>query len=67
MNVRVQLYNEAGDLLVEDDPDNSYAASITTELEAGNYTFHVEGANSGSPDVSGFSDYGSIGQYGLDW
>ena len=65
MNVRVQLYNEAGDLLVEDDPDNSYAASITTELEAGNYTFHVEGANSGSPDVSGFSDYGSIGQYGL--
>ena len=65
MNVRVQLYNEAGDLLAEDDPENSYAASITTELEAGNYTFHVEGANSGSPDVSGFSDYGSIGQYGL--
>ncbi|MDC1406366.1 zinc-dependent metalloprotease [Akkermansiaceae bacterium] len=65
MNMRLQLYNEAGDLLVEDDPENSYAASITTELEAGNYTLHVEGAGSGSPDVSGFSDYGSIGQYGL--
>ena len=65
MNIRLQLYNEAGDLIAEDDPDNSYAASIDTELETGNYTLHVEGANSGSPDVSGFSDYGSIGQYGL--
>ena len=53
------------DLLAEDDPDNSYGASIATELEAGNYTLHVEGTNSGSPDASGFSDYGSIGQYGL--
>jgi hypothetical protein len=65
MNMRLQLYNEAGDLIIESDPANSYAASIDTELEAGNYTVHVEGTNSGSPDVSGFSDYGSIGQYGL--
>ena len=65
MNLRLQLYNEAGELMAEDDPENSYAASIDTELETGNYTLHVEGTNSGSPDVSGFSDYGSIGQYGL--
>lgn len=65
MNMRLQLYNEAGDLIIESDPANSYAASIDTELEAGNYTLHVEGTGSGSPDVSGFSDYGSIGQYGL--
>ena len=65
MNIRLQLYNEAGELIAEDDPENSYAASIDTQLETGNYTLHVEGANSGSPDVSGFSDYGSIGQYGL--
>ena len=42
MNVRVQLYNEAGDLLVEDDPDNSYAASITTELEAATIRFMLK-------------------------
>lgn len=65
MNIRLQLYNEAGELIAEDDPENSYAASIDTELETGNYTLHVEGTNNGSPDVSGFSDYGSIGQYGL--
>ena len=65
MNIRLQLYNEAGELIAEEDPENSYAASIDVELETGNYTLHVEGANSGSPDVSGFSDYGSIGQYGL--
>jgi len=65
MNIRLQLYNDAGELIAEDDPENSYAASIDTELETGNYTLHVEGTNSGSPDVSGFSDYGSIGQYGL--
>lgn len=65
MNMRIQLYNEAGDLIVESDPANSYAASIDTELEAGNYTLRVEGTGEGSPDVSGFTDYGSIGQYGL--
>jgi len=65
MNVRVQLFDEAGDLVIEDDPEDSYAASITANIDPGNYTFHVTGTNSGSPDVSGFSNYGSIGQYGL--
>jgi hypothetical protein len=65
MNIRAQLFDEAGDLVIEDDPEDSYAASITANIEPGNYTFHVTGTNSGSPDVSGFSDYGSIGQYGL--
>jgi hypothetical protein len=65
MNIHLQVYNELGELVIEDDPGDSYGASITTELESGNYTFHVEGTNSGSPDDTGFSDYGSIGQYAV--
>ena len=65
MNIRLQVYDELGELVIEDDPGDSYGASITTELESGNYTFHVEGTNSGSPDDTGFSDYGSIGQYSV--
>jgi hypothetical protein len=65
MNISIKLYNEAGELVAEDDPVNSYGASITTELELGSYTFHVTGTNSGSPDVDGFADYGSIGQYAI--
>ncbi len=65
MNIRVQLFDEGGNLIAEEDPENSYGASIAAELDAGNYTLHVEGTNSGSPDASGFSDYGSIGQYAL--
>ena len=65
MNISLKLYNEAGELVAEDDPVDSYGASITTELELGSYTFHVTGTNSGSPDVDGFADYGSIGQYGI--
>ena len=65
MNILVKLYDEVGSLVIEDDPSDSYAASITTELDPGIYTFHVTGTNSGSPDISGFTSYGSIGQYGL--
>ena len=65
MNISLKLYNEAGELVAEDDPVDSYGASITTELELGSYIFHITGTNSGSPDVDGFADYGSIGQYAI--
>jgi len=65
MNLKIELYDETGNLIVESDPQNSYDALFTTELEPGNYFINVEGTGSGSPDVSGFSDYGSIGLYEL--
>ncbi|MGB1873972.1 MAG: zinc-dependent metalloprotease family protein [Akkermansiaceae bacterium] len=65
MNVRIELYNEAGELLAENDPEDSYSASLTVQLETGNHTLHVTGTNSGDADATGFNDYGSIGQYTL--
>jgi len=65
MNVRLELYNEAGELLADNDPEDSYSASLTVQLETGNHTLHIKGTNSGDADATGFNDYGSIGQYTL--
>lgn len=65
MNLSVQLYDSSGTLVAENDPAGSYSANITTSLPPGNYTFHVSGTGDGSPEVSGFTDYGSLGQFGL--
>ena len=65
MNISVQLYDQSGTLVVESDPADSYAASVETNLGPGNYSFHVTGTGDGSPDVAGFTDYGSLGEYGV--
>ncbi|MGB2011827.1 MAG: zinc-dependent metalloprotease family protein [Akkermansiaceae bacterium] len=65
MNIRMALYDDNGRLLVENDPQSSYNAAIATKVDPGNYTLHVEGTGDGSPDESGFTDYGSIGEYAL--
>lgn len=64
-NIRVRLFDDAGNLVSESDPLGVYSASVSTNLDAGAYHFHVEGVADGSPDESGFNDYGSLGQFGL--
>lgn len=64
INLRVTLYDEAGDLVVLSE-NPGYSASINESLEGGVYYLHVEGVSDGSPDVSGFTDYGSLGGYSM--
>jgi len=65
MNIRVRLFDDAGNLVSESDPAGVYSASVSTTLGAGVYHFHVEGIADGSPDITGFNDYGSLGEYGI--
>ena len=65
MNIRVRLFDDAGNVVSESDPLGLYSASVSTTLDAGVYHFHVEGIADGSPDISGFNDYGSLGAYGI--
>lgn len=40
-------------------------ASFDTTLAAGDYFVSIEGTGEGNPKTTGFSDYGSLGQYNL--
>lgn len=64
MNIQATLYDDAGNIVLQSE-EPGYDATITGTLDPGTYHFHVEGVADGSPDASGFNDYGSLGEYGL--
>ncbi len=64
MNIQASLYDDSGNVIGTSEAPG-YTASITETLDPGVYYFHVEGIADGSPDASGFNDYGSLGQYGI--
>ncbi len=65
LNIRARLFDDAGNLVSEDDPGGTFSASVSSTLDAGVYHLHVEGVANGSPDVTGFNDYPSLGAYGI--
>ncbi|MCU7834285.1 MAG: hypothetical protein KZQ83_03445 [gamma proteobacterium symbiont of Taylorina sp.] len=64
MNIDIQasLYDEAGNLITQDNPTNDTFATITASVSAGRYILAIAGVGVRTP-VDGYSDYGSIGQY----
>lgn len=64
MNIKASLFDDAGNLVVESEAPG-YNATITQTLDPGTYHLHIEGVADGSPDVSGFNDYGSLGEFAL--
>ena len=63
-NLQVTLYDEAGTQVAQS-TDPGYGAKITENLAGGVYFLHVEGVGDGDVNVSGFTDYGSLGIYQL--
>jgi len=66
LDVRLELYNEAGTLLLANDPASLTTAAIVTNLIQGRYYLHLKNTGTGSPtnaSPSGYTSYGSIGQY----
>lgn len=68
LDLRLELRSEGGELLVTSDPADQTAAEIQTHLNEGRYYLYVRNAGAGSPlgsPPSGYTHYGSIGQYFL--
>lgn len=66
LNVLFSLYNSAGALVTSAGPTAASAGvTITRTVTAGTYYLAVNGVGSGDPVSTGFSNYGSIGQFSI--
>ncbi|MEH1844671.1 MAG: hypothetical protein V7L25_06595 [Nostoc sp.] len=63
LDILAELYNSAGTLIASSNPTDLISASITTNVVAGNYYLKIDGIGKENPLSTGYTDYGSLGQY----
>jgi PKD repeat protein len=64
LDIAATLRDGAGNVLASSNPVDSLPAALTANLAtAGTYYVTVDGVGKGDPSTTGYSDYGSIGQY----
>ena len=64
LDILAELYDSNGSLIASSNPVDSLPASISkTALPAGEYFIMVDGVGKGDPQVTGYSDYASLGKY----
>jgi len=66
LDVRAEILDSAGAIIATSDPLNSLAASFTMTVGAGTYFLRVQGTGQGDPATTGYSNYGSLGQYTVE-
>jgi len=62
LDILLQILDDGGNLVTEDNHYYSLPASLNLNLAAGNYYILIDGVGTGDPDT-GYSDYASLGQY----
>lgn len=63
LDIVAELRDSAGTLLGVSNPTATLGASFAGNLAAGTYYLHVGGAGLGDPLGTGYTDYGSLGQF----
>ena len=63
LDILAELFDATGTLITASNPASLLGASINTFVTAGTYYLHISGTGSGDPLTTGYTDYGSIGQY----
>ncbi len=63
LDVKLQLYNEAGSIVMQSDPADALDAALSISLDGGEYYLAVSGVGDGNPETTGYSDYASLGAY----
>lgn len=63
LDVLAELYDSNGILVASSNPADSLSSEITANLAAGQYFLHISGTGKGDPLTTGYTDYGSLGQY----
>ncbi len=62
LDILVQILDDGGNVVGDEDPYYILPASINMNLPAGTYYILVDGVGTGNPDT-GYTDYASLGQY----
>jgi hypothetical protein len=65
LNLKLELVDAKGVVLVTADSQNSLDALATVRVTPGTYTVRVKGVGEGDPQTVGYSKYGSIGTFTL--
>jgi Domain of unknown function (DUF4114)/Metallo-peptidase family M12B Reprolysin-like/Calx-beta domain len=66
LDILAELYSADGTLIASSNPLGLLAANIATTLAtAGTYYLKIDGVGAGDPLVTGYTDYGSLGQYSI--
>lgn len=63
LDVLAELYDSAGRVVASANPPDGLAATVTANVPAGTYYLKVDGVGKGDPLDTGYTDYGSLGQY----
>ncbi|WP_020475325.1 proprotein convertase P-domain-containing protein [Zavarzinella formosa] len=64
LDIKAELLDSTGAVIATSDPSNSMAAKITATISSTNpFYLRISGVGSGNPLTTGYSKYGSIGQY----
>ncbi len=66
LDIKLELLSSSGSVLTSVDTAN-FNAAITQNLAIGTYFIRVDGVGAGDPLATGYSDYGSIGAYQIDF
>ncbi|NEO19028.1 MULTISPECIES: hypothetical protein [unclassified Moorena] len=64
LDILARLYNASGQLISSSNPIGSLSASFNLNLYPGQYYLSIDGTGQGNL-VTGYSDYGSLGQYSI--
>ncbi|WP_242030135.1 FG-GAP-like repeat-containing protein [Microcystis wesenbergii] len=65
LDILAELYNSAGTLIASSNPTDLLSANITANVAAGTYYLKIDGVGKGSALSTGYTDYGSLGQYSI--
>jgi PKD repeat protein len=65
LDVLLSLRNAAGTLLASANPVDALNGTLSASLPAGTYYLWVQGTGKGDPLSTGYTGYGSLGQYAL--
>ena len=65
LDVLAEILDAAGNVLAASNPDTLTDATVSAPLAAGTYYVRVSGVGRGDPLASGYTDYGSLGQYSI--
>ena len=63
LDIQVSLLNSNGQTITSINPSDRLDASVDRTLSAGTYYLRIDGVGKGDPSGSGYSDYGSLGQF----
>ena len=65
LDILAQLIDSAGNVVASVNPADLLSASLSVNLSAGTYYLRIDGVGKGDPLATGYSDYGSLGQYSI--